>query len=246
MPTAYQEPASPRRPASARELNRVQLPSVRDTLEPAPLAIPWPGGVGRGTTPMIGGLPQHRGPDVSSAAGSPRQFFGGGSGWLVPVDGNSGPGLRFKALAKRSDPCDRCQRLASRASRSSSSQCQGPSRMRRRIRTGPWTAQTAVRFTGSSCSSVCVVLAMLASSPQRSSLRQGLCCCLGHASMAVRGCLGVGVAGRLVAAASADGPRGGSATGWPAAGSGRRWPVHQPGRWEGWSWVEKEPCGLST
>ena len=35
------------------------------------------------------------------------------------------------------------------------------------------------------------------------------------------GCLGVGVAGRLVAVAPAGGPRGGSATGWPAAGSGR-------------------------
>jgi hypothetical protein len=45
------------------------------------------------------------------------------------------------------------------------------------------------------------------------------------------GCLGVGVAGRLVAAAPAGGPRGGSPTGWPAAGSDRSWPVHQPGRW---------------
>ena len=132
---------------------------------------------------MIGGLPQHHGPDVSSATGSPRQSFGGGSGWLAPVDGNSGLGLRFKALAKRSDPCVRCQRLASRASRSSSSQCQGPSRRRRRIRTGPWTAQTAVRFTGSSSSSRCVVFAMLESSPQQSTLRRGLCCCLGQASI---------------------------------------------------------------
>jgi hypothetical protein len=135
---------------------------------------------------------------MSSATGTPRQSFGGGSGWLAPVEGNSGPGLRFKALAKRSDPCVRCQRLASRASRSSSSQCQGPSRMRRRIRTGPWTAQTAVRFTGSSCSSTCMVLAMLESSPQRSSLRQGLCCCLGQASIAVRrlfGCRCCGPAG---------------------------------------------------
>jgi hypothetical protein len=123
---------------------------------------------------------------VSSATGTPRHLSSGGSGWLVPVDGTSGPGLRFKALANRSDACVRCQRLASRASRSSSSQCQGPSRMRRRIRTGPWTAQTAVRFTGSSCSSTCVVLAMVESSPQRSTLRQGLCCCLGQASMAVR------------------------------------------------------------
>jgi hypothetical protein len=120
------------------------------------------------------------------AAGTPRHLSSGGSGWLVPVDGSSGPGLRFKALANRSDACVRCQRLASRASRSSSSQCQGPSRMRRRIRTGPWTAQTAVRFTGSSCSSTCVVLAMVESSPQRSTLRQGLCSCLGQASMAVR------------------------------------------------------------
>ena len=247
MPTAYQEPASPRRPASARELNRVQLPSVRDTLEPAPLAIPWPGGVGRGTTPMIGGLPQHRGPDVPSAAGSPRQFFGGGSGWLAPVDGNSGPGLRFKALAKRSDPCDRCHRLASRASRSSSSQCQGPSRMRRRIRTGPWTAQTAVRFTGSSCSSTCVVLAMVESSPQRSTLRQGLCCCLGQASMAVRRLFG----------RRCCGPAGGSRPGgwterWVSdrvAGSRRIRPMMaatNPAAGSGWSWVEREPCGLST
>jgi hypothetical protein len=101
------------------------------------------------------------------AAGTPRHLSSGGSGWLVPVDGSSGPGLRFKALANRSDACVRCQRLASRASRSSSSQCQGPSRMRRRIRTGPWTAQTAVRLTGSSSSSVCVVLAMLESSSRR-------------------------------------------------------------------------------
>lgn len=35
------------------------------------------------------------------------------------------------------------------------------------------------------------------------------------------GCLGVGVAGRLVAAAPAGGPRGGSPTRWPAAGSDR-------------------------
>jgi len=147
---------------------------------------------------MIGGLPQHHGPNLSSATGSPRQSFGGGSGWLAPVDGNSGPGLRFKALAKRSDPYLRCQRLASRASRSSSSQCQGPSRLRRRIRTGPWTPQTAVRFTKPSCSSTCVVLAMLELSPRRSTLRHGLCCCLGQARSAVRrlfGCRCCGPAG---------------------------------------------------
>jgi hypothetical protein len=101
------------------------------------------------------------------AAGTPRHLSSGGSGWLAPVDGNSGPGLRLKALANRAAPAFRCQRLASRASRSSSSQCQGPSRMRRRIRTGPWTAQTAVRLTGSSFSSVCVALAMLESSSRR-------------------------------------------------------------------------------
>ena len=110
---------------------------------------------------MIAGLPERRGPDVSSATGTPGQSFDGGSGWLAPVEGNSGPGLRFKALANRSDPCIRCQRLASRASRSSSSQCQGPSRMRRRIRTGPWTAHTPVPFTGTSCTSTFLVLAML-------------------------------------------------------------------------------------
>ena len=96
---------------------------------------------------------------------APRHLSSGGSGWLAPVDGISGPGLRFKALANRSDACVRCQRLASRASRSSGSQCQDPSRMRRRIRTGPCTAQTAVRRAGSSCSRTCVVLAMLESSP---------------------------------------------------------------------------------
>jgi hypothetical protein len=74
---------------------------------------------------------------VSSATETPRHLSSGGSGWLVPVDGTSGPGLRFKALANRSVPAFRCQRLASRASRSSSSQCQDPSRIRRRIRTGP-------------------------------------------------------------------------------------------------------------
>jgi hypothetical protein len=102
---------------------------------------------------------------VSSATGTPRHLSSGGSGWLAPVDGNSGPGLRFKALANRSAPASRCQRLASRASRSSSSQCQDPSRIRRRIRTGPCTAQTAVRRAGSSCSRTCVVLAILESSP---------------------------------------------------------------------------------
>jgi hypothetical protein len=110
-------------------------------------------------------LPGRRGPDVESATGTPRHLSSGGSGWLAPVDGNSGPGLRFKALANRSDPAFRCQRLASRASRSSSSQCQDPNRIRRRIRTGPCTAQTAVRLAGSSCSRTCVVLAMLESSP---------------------------------------------------------------------------------
>jgi hypothetical protein len=102
---------------------------------------------------------------VSSATGTPRHLSSGGSGWLVPVDGTSGPGLRFKALANRSVPAFRCQRLASRASRSSSSQCQDPSRIRRRIRTGPCTAQTAVSRAGSSCSRTCVVLAILESSP---------------------------------------------------------------------------------
>lgn len=53
---------------------------------------------------MIAGLPERRGPGVSSATGTPRQSFDGGSGWLAPVDGNSGPGLRFMALANRSDP----------------------------------------------------------------------------------------------------------------------------------------------
>jgi hypothetical protein len=169
---------------------------------------------------MIAGLPERRGPDVSSATGTPGQSFDGGSGWLAPVDGNSDPGLRFKALANRSDPCVRCQRLASRASRSSSPQCQGPSGMRRRIRTGPWTAQTAVRFTGSSCSSTCVVRAMLESSPQRAPSGEAFAALAGPDRLS-GGCLGVGVAGRLVAVAPAGGPRGGSATGWPAAGSGR-------------------------
>jgi hypothetical protein len=99
------------------------------------------------------------------AAGTPSHLSSGGSGWLAPVDGNSGPGLRFKALANRSAPAFRCQRLASRASRSSSSQCQDPSRMRRRIRTGPCTAQTAVRRAASSRSRTWVVLAILESSP---------------------------------------------------------------------------------
>jgi hypothetical protein len=102
---------------------------------------------------------------VSPATGTPRHLSSGGSGWLAPVDGNSGPGLRSKALANRSAPAFRCQRLASRASRSSNSQCQDPSRIRRRIRTGPCTAQTAVRRAGSSCSRTCVVLAILESSP---------------------------------------------------------------------------------
>lgn len=53
---------------------------------------------------MIAGLPERRGPGVSSATGTPGQPFDGGSGWLAPVDGNSGPGLRFMALANRSDP----------------------------------------------------------------------------------------------------------------------------------------------
>jgi hypothetical protein len=99
------------------------------------------------------------------AAGTPCHLSSGGSGWLVPVEGSSGPGLRFRALANRSAPAFRCQRLASRASRSSSSQCQDPSRIRRRIRTGPCTAQTAVRLAASSCSRTCVVLAILESSP---------------------------------------------------------------------------------
>jgi hypothetical protein len=103
---------------------------------------------------------------VSSATGTTRRHLSsGGSGWLAPVDGNSGPGLRFKALANRSDPAFRCQRLASRASRSSSSQYQGPSRIRRRIRTGPCTAQTAVRRAVSSCSRTASSLAILESSP---------------------------------------------------------------------------------
>ena len=53
---------------------------------------------------MIVGLPERRGPGVPSATGTPGQPFDGGSGWLAPVDGNSGPGLRFMALANRSDP----------------------------------------------------------------------------------------------------------------------------------------------
>ena len=80
-------------------------------------------------------------------------YSGGGSGWLVPMDGGGmksgcGPGLRFKHLANRSASWPRCQRRASRASWSSITQCQRPNRIRQLTRTGPSSAHTAVRRPG--------------------------------------------------------------------------------------------------
>jgi hypothetical protein len=158
FPRCWQPPL-PRVPAKDRNV-RVGLQSL--SRRHTPSCLPPETGPTRPVlrTRQIATLP---GPCI--ATGTPRHLSSGGSGWLAPVDGNSGPGLRFKALVNRSAPASRCQRLASRASRSSSSQCQDPSRIRRRIRTGPCTAQTAVRRAGSSCSRTCVVLAILESSP---------------------------------------------------------------------------------
>jgi hypothetical protein len=80
------------------------------------------------------------------------------------VKSGCGPGLRFKPLANRSASCPCCQRRASRASWGSITQCQGPNRIRRFTRTGPSTAHTAVRPTGSSCCSAWAERAMTASS----------------------------------------------------------------------------------
>jgi hypothetical protein len=96
-------------------------------------------------------------------------YSGGGSGWLARMDGGGvksgcGPGLRFRPLANRSASWLRCQRRASRAPWSSMTQCQRPQRIRRLTRTGPSSAHTAVRPTGSSCWSAWAERAMAASS----------------------------------------------------------------------------------
>jgi hypothetical protein len=133
------------------------------------------------------------------------RYSGGGSGWLAPRDGGGvksgcGPGLRFKPLASRSASWLRCQRRVSRASWSSMTQCQRPHRIRRLTRTGPSSAHTAVRPTGSSCCSAWAEGAMAASSspptqPARPHSRTvagggslaASCCTLGHLSCSGRG-----------------------------------------------------------
>jgi hypothetical protein len=135
---------------------------------------------------MIGGLPQRRGPRRVIGDREPASVFRrwfwlvGACGWKVrPGAPVQGPGQAFCPL--RSLPALGFPGFSELGLTVPGSQPHAA--------TDPnWTVDRADRgpLHRASCSSTCVVLAMVESSPQRSTLRQGLCCCLGQASMAVR------------------------------------------------------------